>query len=370
MDALILSCGTGGGHNAAGRAVECELLSRGHNVTFLDPYTLRSRKTSSAVSSAYISLAQRAPWAFGAVYKLGNAYRRLPVRSPVYHLNRGMAPVLARYLDEHPCDAIVMPHLFPAEIVTHMKRRGMKVPATFFVATDYACIPFTEETDCDWYITPSPALTEDFLSRGLPPEKLAPLGIPVRPAFMSGRDRDGARARLGLDRDKLYILVAGGSIGAGSLDETVGTLLENFAGAHAVVICGNNKALYDRLRRKYTSRCTVLDNTPLFADYMHACDIFISKPGGLSSTEAAVLGTALIHVTPIPGCETLNMDFFSKRGMCIPVTSPRKQLADACDRLLSEPVRERMLAKQRSSLPQNAAPNICDLIEDTVGARA
>ena len=159
MDALILSCGTGGGHNSAGRAVECELVSRGHRVTFLDPYTLKDQKTSSVVNHAYISLAQKAPWAFGAVYKLGDAYRKLPVRSPVYHINRGMAPILAGWLEEHPCDAIIMPHLFPAEIVTQMKKQGLPVPATFFVATDYCCIPFTEETDCDRYIIPSPGHT-------------------------------------------------------------------------------------------------------------------------------------------------------------------------------------------------------------------
>lgn len=369
MEALILSCGTGGGHNAAGRAVEAELLSRGHNVTFLDPYTLKDQKTSHLVSRAYITLVQRSPGAFGALYNLGDAYRKLPVRSPVYHINRGMAKILSKYLDEHPCDAIVMPHLFPAEIVTHMKRCGMKVPATFFVATDYVCIPFTEETDCDYYITPAEAMNRDFLSRGIPAEKLAPLGIPVRQEFMTGPDRAGARARLGLDSERLTILVAGGSIGAGSLDETAGTLLATFEGAHVIVICGNNEALYEKLRQRASARCLVLRETPHFADYMKACDIFISKPGGLSSTEAAALGTALIHVTPIPGCETLNMEFFSKRGMSIPVTAPKKELPDACRRLLSESFRERMLAKQRASLPQNAAPHICDLMERTVAGR-
>ena len=40
MEALILSCSTGGGHNAAARAVKEELLRRGHNAVMLDPYTL------------------------------------------------------------------------------------------------------------------------------------------------------------------------------------------------------------------------------------------------------------------------------------------------------------------------------------------
>lgn len=35
MEALILSCSTGGGHNAAGKAVAQALESRGHHVTIM-----------------------------------------------------------------------------------------------------------------------------------------------------------------------------------------------------------------------------------------------------------------------------------------------------------------------------------------------
>ena len=96
MEALILSCGTGGGHNAAGYAVKEELERRGHNVKMLDPYTLKGNHIDRLIDNAYIKLVQRVPLAFGAVYGLGNLYRRLPFRSPVYFLNRKMVPVMER----------------------------------------------------------------------------------------------------------------------------------------------------------------------------------------------------------------------------------------------------------------------------------
>ena len=46
MDALILSCGTGGGHDAAGSAVAEELINRGHHAVMLNPYTLQSEQNS------------------------------------------------------------------------------------------------------------------------------------------------------------------------------------------------------------------------------------------------------------------------------------------------------------------------------------
>ena len=172
MDALILSCGTGGGHNSAGKAVLEELERRGHHVTMLNPYTLKSEKLSSGIDQTYISTVQHAPDAFGAVYKIGDLYRRLPFRSPVYFVNHAMDSVMQEYFAEHHTDIVLMPHLFPAEIMTNMKLHGMQIPKTMFIATDYVCIPFTEETQCDAYVIPAADLAEDFSGRGIPAEKL------------------------------------------------------------------------------------------------------------------------------------------------------------------------------------------------------
>ena len=147
MDALILSCGTGGGHDAAGKAVYEEMRRRGHHVTMLNPYTIKSTRLSNRINRIYISIVQHMPKAFGVIYMIGNLYRRLPFRSPVYFVNRAMNSVMKEYFAEHHFDIVIMPHLFPAEIMTNMKLHGMDIPKTMFIATDYVCIPFTEETD-------------------------------------------------------------------------------------------------------------------------------------------------------------------------------------------------------------------------------
>lgn len=368
MDALILSCGTGGGHNAAGAAVAQALTARGHAVQTLNPYTLKGGKMADAVNNAYNRLVQKAPSAFGVAYMLGNAYRKLPFPSPVYQLNRQMEPALEQYLAEGRFDAVVTTHLFPAEILTNMRRRGRPLPRTYFIATDYTCIPFTEETDCDRYIIPAGDLAEEFTGRGIPAERIVPLGIPVRAQFSPREDRAVLRARLGLEDDRPVILVAGGSIGAGQIGQVVSILLERYGqSTRLVVVCGSNESLYRHMQETYGGQCTVLGFTDRMAEYMQACDLFLSKPGGLSSTEAAVAGTALIHITPIPGCESRNMEFFEKRGMCLAVTAPKKELTGACDRLLDPDARQRMIEAQRRVIPADAAGAICRLIESEHG---
>ena len=183
MEVLVLSCGMGGGHNSAGQAVAEELQRRGHSVTVMNVFDLKDRKTSAFINNAYIRIAQRMPRLFGAIYFLGNAYRRLPIKSPVYWANGKMAKYLERLLNEHHYDAIVASHTFPAHTLTQMKREGFLLPKTFFVATDYTCTPFEEESDCDYTVIPSPLLREEFVRYGFDSDRLLPFGIPVRREF-------------------------------------------------------------------------------------------------------------------------------------------------------------------------------------------
>lgn len=365
MDALIMSCGTGGGHNAAGSAVADELSRRGHNVTVLNPYTLAGGRLPAVIDNTYISIAKNVPSLFGVVYRIGEAYRHLPFRSPVYHLNGRMNEVMASYLDTHHYDVILMSHLFPAEILTNMKRHGMRVPKTVFIATDYTCIPFTEETDCDCYIIPARELAGDYTRRGIPEERLYSFGIPVGSGFSGQTDRSEARRSLGLDENRSYILISGGSMGAGRLELVVDLLRRRYSGTNIalIVVCGSNERLYKKLSPTANDDCIVLEHTSKMSKYMSACDLFITKPGGLSSSEAAASGTPLIHITPIPGCESLNMRFFESHGMSVAVSSPRRQLIAAVDKLMEHSAREEMAENQHSIVRPTAASDICDLVE-------
>ena len=117
----------------------------------------------------------------------------MPWRSTVFFVNAQMVPVMDKYLKENKYDAILMPHLFPAEMVTQMKAKGINLPPTIFVATDYVWTPFTEETNCDAYVIPSRHVRYDFLRRGIPEEKIKSLGIPVRKEFAKKVSKEEAR---------------------------------------------------------------------------------------------------------------------------------------------------------------------------------
>lgn len=367
MDALIMSCGTGGGHNAAGTAIAEELNLRGHHAVMINPYSLCDNKSEHIIDNIYISIVKTFPKAFGLIYGLGNLYRKLPFRSPVYHLNRLMMKNMQAYLKENPADIIIMPHLFPAEIITAMKNAGIYPGISIFIATDYTCIPFTEETDCDYYIIPSADLKNEYTKRGIPKEKLMPFGIPCRFDFTASYSKSDAKKSLGLDKSKKYILISGGSMGAGKVGLAIKILHDRFRNDKTIcfiVICGSNKKLYSFINKHYSDNVIPLEFTGDIAKYMKASDIFISKPGGLSSTEALVSDTPLIHISPIPGCETYNMNYFSKKGYCIPVKKIYKELIPAINMLLNNNT-----DSDADKYNVNATKDICDFCESLIDSK-
>ncbi len=371
MDALILSVGTGGGHNAAGYAVKEELLRRGHHVEMMNPYDLKSAKTSKIIDNTYIKLVQTVPKAFGLVYFIGDAYRRLPWRSPIYFANRRMAAVLKEYLNEHHFDIVIMPHLFPAEMMTSIFNNGWQRPKTLFITTDYTCTPFIEETKLDAYIIPTDRLFGEFESFGVPRERMFSLGIPTLSGYRSDISKDEAKRALGLDASKKYILITGGSMGSGNLVKIVRYILKwrDERGAcdiEPIIVCGSNQKLYERMEKEFPRSCVVVGYTDKMPLYMKASEIFMTKPGGLSSTEAASAGIPIIHITPIPGCESKNMRYFGDSGMSIYSKCSEKSIKNALDYLEKSENRDKMVLCQKKYLNDKAASDICDLAQRLV----
>ena len=366
MKALILSCNTGGGHNAAGAALREMLEERGHEAIFLDYLTLAGKWTSALVGDLYIDVVKKAPKAFGCAYKLGMFVSKTAKKSPVYYVNSLMAKYLNRYLKEHPVDVIFMPHLYPAETVSYMKKKGMPLPLTIAVMTDYTCIPFWEETCCDYYIVPHPELIDECAKRGIPQEKMIPFGIPVSRKFRELEDQEKAKEELGFSPEKKLHLLIGGSMGAGNLEKLAQEVRKrNGEESELAVICGNNEKIREQLEKRFAEDETVsvigyTDQMPL---YMAAADIVYTKPGGLTSTETAVAGKSLIHTFPFPGCETENRKFFASHGMCMYAHSPLA-LAKVGVKLLNSPeIQEKMKKAQHRHVRSEAAEDIVHFAE-------
>lgn len=361
MKVLILSTGTGEGHNSAAKAVKEQFDNHGICATLADALDFASGHAARYGRNLYIWSTVRARKVFAGAYKAGCAITSSRHKSPVYYANALYADRLYRYITENAYDTIVMPHLFPAEAVTYMRRKHHLQIASYFIATDYTCIPFTEETEMDYFFIPHEDLLEEFVSRGIPRQKLVPLGIPVSEKYMDMPSRQQCREKLGIKADQKCILVMTGSMGFGRVESLVARLTEGTGEDTLLyVMGGTNEKLKSSLREAYAcvDRVRVLDFTERAQEYMAAADVLFTKPGGLTSTEAVAAGIPLVHTNPIPGCEDRNAAFFAARGMSLADKDEREIVRKGLDLLADESAREQMRLCQRQYGKPDAARKI------------
>jgi len=381
MKILILSCNTGEGHNSSASALRNAMLKRGIECDKEDTLALVSEFFSRKTSDIYIYSTRIN--AFQTVYKLGNFVSETNsgllsghLKSPVYTTNKLYAKKLYDKVKEGGYDAVVCTHLFPAEALTSLRRNAHLEIPVIFVMTDYTCIPFLNETECDAYVIPHRHLIEEYVEKGLPRQKLYPFGIPVDEDKFSTRipkveARKSANEIFGWDESAngRWLLIMGGSMGFGKVGELVDNLLKKIDGNDRIIcVCGRNEKLESTLKNEFQDddRVKITGYTDKVSMLMDASDVLFSKPGGITSTEAAVKNIPFIHMAPIPGVENYNARFFHFHDMSY-YTEDLEEETDMALRLCDEPeLRNIMLEGQR----RNANPHTCEqtieLIESLV----
>ena len=191
----------------------------------------------------------------------------------------------------------------------------------------------------------------------MPKEKLYVTGMPVSSRFCTVLSKEEARKALNLPLNKRIYLVMTGGIGCGdalNLCRSIRRIPDK--NALLCVLPGRNEELRQALMQAFPPEevCSVpfTDQVPA---YMRASDVLLSKAGGISSSEAAVLGIPLVHTMAIPGVETLNASFFEIHGMSL-FAGNFYEAARFADRLLFD--RElacSMLQAQNACIPKDGA---------------
>lgn len=370
MNFLLLSCKTGGGHDAAANALKEQFESMGHQAFVFDYLTLAGEKVAKRVANTYVKTVQKVPNLFGIVYDIGMYIGKKTHNSPVYQANQNMAKYLSDYLKENHYDAIIMTHLFPAETLTYMKRINIPIPPTYAVLTDYTLTPFWEETECDEYITPHQDLTDEIISRGIPEEKIHPYGIPYSPRINQSNENEYLRYDLNLPINKKIVLLIGGSMGAGNLTKLTKAFFKSsqIDKLYIIVIAGNNTKLLNKLNKKYQGHSSfkIIGHSTEIPNLMKVADIIYTKPGGLTSTEAAASRTPLVLTYEIPGCETVNKKFYIDHRMAVSGKSPNDLVKVGIDLINSQSKCNEMISAQIENVDSNATQRIAEfIIEDT-----
>ena len=362
---LILSCGTGGGHNSAAKAILEELLSQGLEADFMEYLEIINTNLKNKVNEIYLKSTNNEGKTFKVAYKLGEIYQKTNIKSPVYGLNQLNKNKLYDYIKRNGYEYIITTHLFAAQALTAIKKEH-RINFTA-VATDYVCIPFWSETNPDFMITPSDELKSSFIDQGVKENKLIPLGIPVKRAYSEDYDINDCKKKVGLDINKRYVLLLTGSMGFGNVEEIVDELNNNINRINLIVACGTNKELYEKLKGK--NNVIPLEFTENIDLYMKSSDIILSKPGGLTTTEIAVLGKPFIHTMPIPGCENYNANFFESHKMSLKCMNIPEIVESTKLLLENKDLCMELVENQRKYMNRNSCRDLVNLIKKEIKTR-
>lgn len=387
---LIMSASTGGGHNRAARAIKEELESRTINnmpikCEIVDSLKLVNNTMDKVISRGYEKSAIYTPKAYGSVYRLSEtnlASRNEFKGNPLTSL---MARKFKHLLNDSKPDLIIGTHPFPMIALSTLKKHNnlntlnlgenfikhskVDVPPMISVLTDYTTHSTWIQNEIDYYIVGHEYVKELLVYEGVNGEKVKSFGIPVEKSFLDHRDKETVLTELGLSPDKLTVLLMGGSFGAGNIKETLEDLLTIDRDFQVLVVTGRNEHLKDKLSKMLDStiqdkNICLLGYTDKMNDILASIDVLISKPGGLTTTEALLNDVPMIVPYFIPGQEEENLDFLTNCGAALRTTK-KYSLPVLLKVLIDDPSRLDMLRKNIKSIRKfDSAVNISNLVVD------
>ncbi len=238
-----------------------------------------------------------------------------------------------------PWDMVINTHFLPAAITAALKAEGKINALHFCVTTDFIAHRIWMNDPCDQYFAATQAGKNHLVRRGIPEDRVIVSGIPVKPSFLRRVEKNECKELLGLDPELPLLLQLGGGIGTGPMDQIYARLLEVEIPCQIAAIAGRNaaaKAAMEKIDVPARHRATVVGFTDQMHEWMAASDLIITKPGGLTVSEALACARPMALVTPVPGQEAHNCDYLLENGAAVKV-SALPTLSEKVSNLLSEP---------------------------------
>ena len=399
---LIMSASTGGGHNRAARAIEEELIKKTVNgepieCKIIDSLKLVNTTMDKIISRGYEKSAIYTPNAYGRVYRLSESGLVSKNEFKDNMITTFMAKKFRKLLLDEKPDVIIGTHPFPMIALSTLKKQCShhaisntvfhsslndkfvsyfninQFPTLISVLTDYTTHSTWIQNELDYYIVGHEYVKELLISEGVDSNKIKPLGIPVEKSFLQHRNRELVLSELGFDSSKLTVLLMGGSFGAGNIKETLEELININRDFQILVITGKNESLKEKLDKKLKlhnldKKVKVLGFTNKMNDILASIDVLVTKPGGLTTTEALLKDVPMIVPYYIPGQEEENLDFLCNCGSALRTTK-KYSLSVLLKVLIDDSSRLEILKKNIKSIRKfNSSQNIANLVVENLSS--
>jgi len=347
---LILSASIGSGHTRVAEALQKVFGESAQVVDFMarDVSTL-----NWLTKKFYLAALRFIPDLYDRIYKFADG-RRAGV-SARFLSSALMYLPFARLLKTFRPDVVICTHPFPEAAASLWKFLHAKSARQFSLATvltDYSLHEIWIYEEVDAYFVATEDMRRELATHCRAGQKIFATGIPIGAEFDSLEKSS--------DATRKTILIMGGGLGLGSIEETLSELDKVRKPLKILVVAGQNEKLLARLKKLQLSHeVEVLGYVSDVHRLMASADLLITKPGALTMTEAFAAGLPLILHAPIPGPEALNAAYATAHGAAVEVGE--QKISAVVEALLDEPAR---LAEMKRCAKKISRPHAATEIVD------
>lgn len=355
---IIFTASTGHGHNQVATAMKNELEANGCVVSIIEPFKEVSKSLDLLVSDGYRVLATKMPKMYGTIYKMSN--QRF-LGKPVEKISiKAIEDKLEEIVVLEQPSLVISTHPLIVKGMCSLKS-NLKYNGPFVsVITDYLPHKSYISPLVDAYIVGSEYTKLKVVEKGINPSRVFVHGIPI--------NRDFKECNNLMTKSKVFtILLMGGSMGMSGIKKVYKELINIELPIKLIIVCGNNEQLKKNLEEKYAQEnrekdVTILGFTHMVSQYMEVSDIIITKPGGLTVTEAFAKNIPMIIPFFIPGQEAENAEMLVEIGAALKIDTI-KELGDLIESLIKDEallyqMRENMTKVSKDHSLDNAI-NVC-----------
>jgi len=367
---LIMSTSVGTGHVRAGEALTKAFeqhLNVGE-VLHNDALRFTNKLFRDFYSKLYIRLIQDAPDFIGWWYKQSDEpWKTDGMRLILDRMNTGPLVKFIRRFNPH---ITVCTHFMPAGIISHLIAKNLLDAHLSIVVTDLDFYAMWLSRMFHRYFVAIDETKAHLEALGLPKERITVSGIPIDPEFAVPIDRTATRLHYGLHPERTTLLLSAGALEVGPAEFVVERLKNLQVDTQTIVVCGRSAETRERVLKvvgNEPDKFKVIDYTNQMPDLMKISDLFIGKPGGLTTAETLACSLPMVIVSPIPGQEERNSDHLLEEGVAVKcnemTTVPYK-----IDTLLRNPARLEQMRQRAFALGRpNAAKTVVDtLVSDNL----
>ena len=328
MKILILSASIGSGHTKAAQALQKIFGDFAQVVDFMaKDISLLNWLTKKF----YLAALRFIPDLYDRIYKFADG-RKVGV-SARFLSSALMYLPFARLLNKFKPDVVICTHPFPEAAASLWKFLHAKSARNFLLATvltDYSLHEIWIFGEVDAYFVATEQMKSELAAHCRAGQEIFATGIPIDEKFSSTKKI--------ADNSRTTILIMGGGLGLGSIEETLSELNKINFPLKIVVVAGQNEKLLARLK-KFCSRheLKIFGYVSDVHKLMANSDLLITKPGALTMTEAFAVGLPLILHAPIPGPEALNAAYAVNHGAAISVGE--QKISAVVEALIKNPAR-------------------------------